>query len=247
MESNKPIRPNDIVTAYNDKIVKLIELFERIDADQYITDDVKVYLLLDLVSLYRKENELLGLSLKDKDGKQYMNFLCSFPEETYKYNTDDHILQLSEFFLHDLIKHYFILNKDMNDDSSIDGVNTTHYLPEREKRLLDAVFTSDTSVRILSTRHFGYAINPEGKYPTDVEMNYCIVVLDLVKEILIRSYNYSKYIAGPDYQGSVYNDVIALYSRLASNADRDLEYINKSPVGKLLYKVRDRIELSRES
>ncbi len=62
----------------------------------------------------------------------------------------------------------------------------------------------------------------------------------------MRTYNYSKYICGPDYEESTYEDVKELYETLAIQGEQQREYSNKTIIGKVLHKISYEIDLMKK-
>ena len=223
-------RPNDIVTEYDDKIKEVYNKYiGRLNSDDVTSTEMTSY-INSLTELYKLENESLGLSFTNKRGKRYMNFLMSWPVETVKQNAlDEHPNQVAHFFLLDVIEHYLY------------GVNSNlgHPLqdvPLREAIIVDGIFSNEKSREILERNPLGYDYISY-KYKSEADKKYCKAVLKLFKEITIRTFNYKKYIAGPDYPDSTDKDVEELYERLSNNRDRDKEYADKGLIGKTLHKI----------
>lgn len=229
LENKYNNRPRDIETIYNNDILKICnEFYEYLNKDGVNTREMTYY-VLNLTQIYKLENDELGLTFNDKYNKRYMNFLCSGPEETVKYNTIGHINQHSHFYLLNAINHYY--GHSNKYDTILD-------LPIREIALLDILFTVGKSEEILKRNQLGYDKNVLYKYYTESDKDYCDAVLDLFREIVIRIYNYSRYISGPDYKDSTEKDVNELYDNLFDNYLKDKEYADKGLIGRTLEKIK---------
>ena len=232
-------RPNDIVTIYNDKILEVFNIFsKRINSDN-ITNEEMVNYIHFLTELYRVENESLGITFHDKRGKRYMNFLMSQPVDTVRHSTmDGYINQQAHYAIQNITSRFYNNKKNFN-------YNLLEDFPIRELTIINTLFTSEKSKEILKRNYLGYDYYSY-KYCNVNDREYCQAVLELFKEIIIRTYNYNKYISGPDYKDSTDEDVEKLYERLSMNCSKDKEYANKGPIGKTLKRIKYFIDSYQE-
>ncbi len=233
-------RPMDVVTIYNPEIMNIYNEYSKKMNEGNINIHEQLNYLSCLVELYRKENRLLNLAIYDKNENRYMNYLCADPIYTVEHFDEGNINQLAHFFLHGLTS-YFIFNRRGEYQ-----INPLESLPAREAAILQLLFTNDNSLEIINRNELGYDKYVKYKYFDDTDELYCAVLLELIKEIAIRTYNYSKYICGPDYEESTYEDVKELYETLAIQGEQEREYSNKTIIGKVLHKISYEIDLMKK-
>ena len=222
-------RPMDVVTCYNELIMATYNNFNnKINSDD-ITFNEQVNFVSMLTELYKLENEKLGLSFYDKEGNRYINFLNAWPM-ILKDLSDDAIDTESYFLLFRLRTHYFEKYKAEMYSNPMDEI------APREGAILNLLFTNNKSREILERNKLTYGM--EVKYKSEEDEIYCKAVLDLIKEITIRSVNYIKYICGNDYSNSTDEDVYKMYQKLYLNYLDDIEYIDKTKFQKLVYKLQ---------
>jgi hypothetical protein len=227
MNLNNGKKPMDIVTIYNSGIMDTYNEYSKKMNEGNITIHEQLNYLSFLVELYRKENRLLNLAVYDKYDNRYMNYLCANPIDTVEHNDEDHINQLAHFFLSRL-KGYFLFH---------DNKNPLVDLPEREAAILQLLFTNRNSLEIINRNELGYDKYVNYKFYNETENLYCAVLLELIKEIAIRTYNYEKHIHVYEDLETTYQDVLNLYEVLAIQGIKDREYANKSIIGKTLQKI----------
>ncbi len=224
----KQTRPMDVVTSYNSLIMATYNNFNnKINSDDISFYELVNYIVL-LTGLYKLENEKLGLSFYDKDGNRYINYLNSYPM-ILKYMDDGHIIQEAYQLLVTLKAHFFGECKDEFND------NPMNYIAPREGAIINLLFTNKKSREILERNRLSYE---EGIiYKSNEDKIYCEEVLELIKEIAIRSANYSKYICGNDYNDSTDEDVYRMYEKLYFNYLDGVEYVNKNAFQKYIFRL----------
>lgn len=166
-------------------------------------------MLLKLADLYRKESEELDLTFYDDNGNRYLN--CPLGS-----CTEGHVIQLSHHLLISIKGHYVWEN-----DEFICFLNE---LPRREKTIIYWIYTRLGSREILLRNGYGFdQYNPnEHQFYSEEDRRFCEALLALIKEIKIRTYNYSRYVT-KDYTP---DDVKRLYERIAEGLEKHRAEVN---------------------
>ena len=101
-------------------------------------------------------------------------------------------------------------------------------LPQRERDIIAAIYTISGSKEILGRNGYGFdSYNPdENKFASAEDEAYCKAVLELTKEIQLRSYNYSRYVEA----NTTPEEVAELYARIKENLEKNrAEVCKKDP------------------
>lgn len=207
----KDRRPEDIKSSHSKEIVDTVNAF--IKGFGEFTMAERTAMILKVADLYKKESEELGLSFLDDEGKRHANSLFGSFEE-------GHLLQKAQGL------HYAIVGIFLGRGSEF--AIFFEQLPQRERDIIAAIYTISGSKEILGRNGYGFdPYNPyENKFASAEDEAYCKAVLELTKEIQLRSHNYSKYVEA----NTTPEKVAELYARIKENLEKNrAEVCKKDP------------------
>ena len=257
IKNNQIQYPMDVITIYNLEIMNIYNIYkEKIENDNITPSEHVKYIKL-LTNLYKSENEELGLSFYDKRGNRYMNYLLSSPYDTFKHCDIGNIDQISSFLLNRLKKHFSQEHEDRRKEllekgytleqvkeiCMFDYRSPLENIAPREAAIISLIFGKGYGSKVIKKNFFDYDIH--SRYHSEEEKEYCEAILNLIREIAIRTWNFTKYIYSTDEYKEEYTneEVKKLYKLLYENFINDKEYINKGPVGRCLQKIKYNIKL----